>query len=73
MHSNIQNKCNSDNHLITDLKRKKKEQEDHGGPVSLLWDPYDFSYFVGRCPIYFMQNISQIGQVVLEKKSLERF
>ena len=26
MHSNIQNKCNSDNHLITDLKRKKKNK-----------------------------------------------
>ena len=29
--------------------------------------------YIVRCPICFMQNISLIGTVVLEKKSFERF
>ena len=30
-------------------------------------------FYIGRCPICFMQNISLIGTVVLEKKSFKRF
>ena len=30
-------------------------------------------FYIGRCPICFMQNIKQTGPMVLEKKSFEWF
>ena len=40
-----------------------------------VYDPTGMSLaiHIGRCPICFLQNISQTGQVVLEKKSFEWF
>ena len=32
-----------------------------------------YTFYIRRCPICFLQNISQIGLVVLEKNSFERF